>query len=853
MWISYLDSEVRVYHPLCEECLNRALQDLKLKEKYIVKHHQRVGTLEMDYVICNKITGKYLCVIEVKRTPADIQSARYQYQAMSYVQMAFPELERPFYVITNLEYSYTFRYDSLMPRVFQQMLEPGLICTGEFKNYNQDQFCNKLTETFKEMIEKFINDEYEYSITLDKFVEYMSSMKSNKKNWRSSLVILLYEYIRGAFISVGRNALKDVRAFKNDIELICDEAIKINFKEIFNYNIDEYLPIFKVDNQLLSNLFDFGKTNISADTISNILHSIASEGKEHSGKVSTDNELARFVSVLGKYAYGESKLRGIVCDPAAGSGSLISSAIDVLGLTTNQIMVNDIEPYFIELLSLRLGLKFPRVIDQNKSPTIYNEDIANLDESKFKNVDIVVLNPPYIAGIYCTDEKYKLSKRIQKITGNVSKLNIGQVGMEAVFIELVNSLIEKGTIISCIMPKQYLVARGIEAINFRKFLLEEFGLEVIYNYPGENLFNGVTKDTCILVGRKGSEANSINVFTSIENVQNIDIDRFYKSIKETELTKKSFIPIMPGVEGICLEKKYLINNLNDGWRNLNSELSEAIQFVKNELINNRKLELFKELDFEVHRGKVGNNGASNLLFFNTNAKFFERNKILVKKLYPAMKNAFIDEFVIDNGDTFFFNYNEVKSKDYFEKILDDYISIEKVQGKQIKKEKNADQLKKILFKEAKNITSSNSVLIPRNLRTNGKVYIVNKDTYVSTNFIVIKTKNKKNAEIIGSWISTIFYQLICEISAKDQEGTRKMEMADIYNTYIPNPNSIDDCIYDELMLLIPSIKSLNLQNPEIRKIDMFWAKVIFGKDAKSKVLQANRLLKFLARKRNSKK
>lgn len=87
MWISYSDSEVNRFHPLCERALKRALKLIDKESQYRVLHHQHTGALEMDYVVQNVFTGKYLCVIEVKRTPTDVHSARYQFQAMSYVQM----------------------------------------------------------------------------------------------------------------------------------------------------------------------------------------------------------------------------------------------------------------------------------------------------------------------------------------------------------------------------------------------------------------------------------------------------------------------------------------------------------------------------------------------------------------------------------------------------------------------------------------------------------------------------------------------------------------------------------------------------------------------------------------------
>lgn len=49
MWISYSDSEVNKFHPICEKALNRAIKLLGKENQYQVLHHQYTGTLEMDY------------------------------------------------------------------------------------------------------------------------------------------------------------------------------------------------------------------------------------------------------------------------------------------------------------------------------------------------------------------------------------------------------------------------------------------------------------------------------------------------------------------------------------------------------------------------------------------------------------------------------------------------------------------------------------------------------------------------------------------------------------------------------------------------------------------------------------
>ena len=99
-------------------------------------------------------------------------------------------------------------------------------------------------------------------------------------------------------------------------------------------------------------------------------------------------------------------------------------------------------------------------------------------------------------------------------------------------------------------------------------------------------------------------------------------------------------------------------------------------------------------------------------------------------------------------------------------------------------------------------------------------------------------------------MSTIFYQLICEVSSKDQEGMRKMEVLDIEKTYVP---ALDDVTQETVKALTDeysSIKFLNLAAPEIREVDRIWAYELFGEGAEEILNTARRMLQYLANRRN---
>jgi len=850
MWISQFDSEVNKFHPVCEKALNDALKKISKDSEYEVLHHEYTGTLEMDFVIQNISTKQYLCVIEVKKTPSDVNSARYQYQAMSYVQN-LSNFGKPYYVLTNLEYALAFRFDSKRPRVVQQMLEPGLIHIGDFRDFSQAKFEEKLVTYFSKMISSFITDTFKYLVTLEQFEKHMKNIKNNGAKWKSSLVVLLYEYIRGAFTTTGRSSdlPYDVRAFKNMVERICAEAATVNFKEIFSFSIETHEKIASVPNDILSNFFDYGKQTVSGDSVAELLHSIVSADKEHEGEVPTDLELARVVAVLAKSISGVIKDGTFLCDPAVGSGNLISSAANVYNLAPNQIKANDINERLLELLSLRIGLNYPKIISNNNSAKITAIDVTDLTTTYFDDVSVIVLNPPFVAGINCTIRKKAILHKIKKVKGKKPITDVGQMNLEGVFLELLCSLCKPNTVISCVFPKTHLVARGKEAVELRRFLLSDFGLKMIFSYPEEGLFEDVTKGTCVLVGHIGNPINSVKFISSNISVADIDLHQL-ESVITNEFDSNNFRSITTGIDGFQMDRKRIIETSKDGWRQVCKEFDDALAFYKTHFKTNDILIKMSSIDNKAlprKRGSAGNFGASDLLMVDKDKEFFKQFKEL--PTISAMRNAKYGEMIVSEGDTIYFDVTKI-SNDDLEKIVDYYIEMPKREGRQQRKEKSRAELIELLKTTNKNSSFANSVLIPRAIRSVGRVFFAENTAIVSTNFIAVSFKTKEEALIFMSWVSTIFYQLICEVNAKPQEGMRKMEVSDIEETLIPILSKITYEQRTEIIEEASNINFLVLNSPEIRKIDRIWASILFGQESDVRLAEARRLLEFLANARN---
>lgn len=846
MWIDYCDSEVNCFHPVCERALNRALQLLHKEEQYCVLHHQSTGTLEMDYAVQNIQTKKYLCVIEVKRTPADVQSTRYQFQAMSYVQMNADESERPFYILTNLEQALSFRYDGTRPRAFQQILEPGVVQIGSFQNDVQAVFEEKLAQYFQHQIKAFGENSYRYLTTLEEFSQKMEELKNTPKAWKSTMAILLYEYIRGSFAFLNRTDLRNVRIFRNDISKICEEGAKVDFKGIFSYSAETFADEAAVSAPLLEQLFEFGRKNVNGDFIAGVLHHIVSEGHEHEGEVPTDLELARLVAELAKNSSGELAQSDCVCDPTAGSGNLLSEAASVYGLNASQLVANDWNPQLLELLSLRMGLKYGKTLHPQNAPTISDRNIADLDRVYFQNIKVIVMNPPFVAGINCVERKKRLYDKIEQLTGKKADTKIGQMPLEGVFLELVLELVQCGTTIACVFPKTHLMGRGMESKAIRKLLLEKMGLHTIFTYPGDGVFDEVTKDTCVLIGRVGETAEEVRMIASCEIVPNLDVHRFAEALN-MELSE-NYSPMTAGMDGRKIKTVELMQQADSGWKMLNHELEDAVRFVEQKFEQNTRFQKLSSYDYPMKRGGAGNQGGSDLLFFDSREELY---RLYQEKIVPGigMRNARLSTMNVGAGDSRFLDLNQ-NPPEQIEKVVESYLQLPERGGKQQRRKKSKGELLAILKQEGRNVFPAHTVLIPRGIRTTGRVYYAEQPVFVSTNFVGCSLPSREQAILLSTWMTTIFYQLICEVLSKDQEGMRKMEVLDIRRTLVPDMASVSEKTKRKLQDAAPRVTFLELRKPEIREVDRIWAEELFGILAENTLSTARKLLEYQANRRN---
>lgn len=838
MWINNTDKEVEYFHPICQKALEQALELLNLSLTYEVQHHRRVGNIEMDLVVANRQSNKILCVIEVKRTVAAVKSMRYQYQAMSYVQaLGNLELESPYYILTNLEVSCLFKYDKNRPNVYEQVISPGIQKNHYFAECTKNVFWDDLSKQYAHYLQVIIKNSGEYLLSFTKFAkEIESDLAIYPDKWAQDIAVLFYEYIRGSFARIKRTDLKSISQLAGKLNLVCQEGLKVNFKDIFSIpDISKENRNILIEKSLLEQLFKLGNTYGDADELANVMHKVISNGHEHEGEVATDPDLALAMMEIANCLGGGITDFQKIMDPAAGSGTLLSVASETfVGLQPKQLVANDINDKLIQLLSLRLGLKFASQINKQNTISLSALNVADMDETLFHGVKYIVMNPPYLSatGSNCIAKKTILHNRIRQLKKEEPKTLVGQMPLEGVFLELISCLAEEGTIMAAILPSSHLTTRGVASVALREMLLDDFGLQVVFSYPQENLFSNVAQNTSIVIGIKGSKPTSIKYINSTASINNVDISIF-KEIFRQEFPKDAVCLIKDDIEGCEVSCDYLKQDNQHGWRILSTSiLREATDFFQSLLaLSTDKLIILEDSIYQsISRGTVGNKGGSDLLFHKSNSPLLSFIRKKYKKyLSIGLVNAKLEKQEITEGDSFFFNVDNLERTDII-KVINQYIKQKKANSKKQRQDiKSKENYLAILLKDSRAQSPANSVLLPRAIRGLGRIYRSAVPVFVSTNFLIIPS-TEEGSRILTSWMSTVFFQLECEILGNNRRGLRKMEKQDYAKVHVPNFNALSEL--DKRNLLdVENEGFLDLRMPKTRKVDEVWAQLLFGKDA----------------------
>lgn len=829
---NYSDDEVRCFHPIFQIAADRAIARMGLSKQIKVVHHRSFGGIIVDFSFERIGTGRVVLLTEIKRTPRAVESTRYRHQAMSYRKEADAMADTGYYILTNLERADLFRYDSSLPRAASQLIQGSPFQIGSFAS-TPATFISELEEFIVQALDIALNDKGAYHDNLDKLHQILEGFTSSTADWHKILVPVSYEYVRGAAaqypdLKTRIDSLKWEAAdrYARAPDRLKAKGAALDFANIFCDPLPDPSHRLAFDPELLDQAFASGGLRANGEDVADIINSLlAPRGP---GIVETDEELARLLALVAADSL-DAPLGAdeIICDPAAGSGRLLTAARDAAfpNTTPRQWWANEILGQFAESLSLRLGLAHANTLKSSDAPHITIGDAADLDSENFQAVRVVLMNPPFLSGIQAAEEKAQIARAIHRVSGKASIVNNGQIGLEALFLELILHLVPDGCVIAAIMPYQSLRRKSGEMIAFRRFLLQEFGLTHIVTYPREGLFEQVIKRTVILVGKKGSEG-SVKWIDARLPLERLDLRKLAVGFRSNAAS-----PVR-GADLTLWKKRDLLRDSADGW-NGGGAAKIGAKWVQSNLGSFPLLSAVAR----TKRGASGNSGASDLSAIPLGT---DKAKVL-EPLIPALwkvsainnSNALPKELGASNRQAISpvapaSAFDSVANIDTIrlDRIIAAYLAIKAHEpirtGSQKKAALTAEKVKESLRKDAKRFPTD-SILIPRACRAYGRIGLLNEPHVVSTNFVVASFDSRQSALLAASWFSSVFSQIQMETLNNEQEGVRKLEVTEINQLVIPDFSKIGSTDQEELIKAFLADPAIDLRSPQPRSLDRLWA------------------------------
>ncbi|MBE0469952.1 MAG: BpuSI family type II restriction endonuclease [Methyloprofundus sp.] len=828
----YSSSETKDFHPVFKQALEELLNKKKLLGDIKIVGEFPTPTGPVDFALIDISTNKVILPIEIKRTQSSLRGGGRR-QARDYWSNLGAQCQTNFYCASNLEMTELFRYDRARPTTLSQLIELQHAKAGVLGSTDTNTFYTNLIDCLEEVLEITLgNTPYNYAKGLTQFQNNIQAAVDNKDKWHQIFITAAFEYIRGA--SSNESNLKSLTASWKSVDFYKSNPSRINqlgsgvdFEHIFC----DPLPLTSDPDAFLSSIlleaYESGKLLGRGDDVAELVNSIlAPKGL---GIVETDAELAQLMAIMAKASLGRELLVDeIVIDPASGSGRLLT-ALPITAfpsINPTQVWANEIQHQFAEPLSLRLGLAFASVINPSNSPKISISGIEEVDKNEFDKVKLVVMNPPFLSGIQSSNIKDKFIDRIKTLSGSCSKLNEGQIALEALFLELVTNLVSTGTVMVTVFPLQHLYRLSSEVVKLRKFLISEFGLSHIVLYPSKGIFESVTKQTVILVGEKGNKNSEIFLVEVQKKVSDIDFSQLLIG-----LTSKSTTPAH-GVELSKISQKKLLGLAEDGWKGLIGAGLRVQSFM------DRYFKSFQRLSQlpgkQVRRGVVGNNGNTSLTVFDgVKPRYPDIVKLIPKSwLRPVLNTTETMPRILNSSSAPEASFIPPESayipgnvdNQTLNSIVDVYLKVHKrSSGSQAKKIKTKNEVIANIKSNQKNL-GPGWVLIQRASRTKGQISILEEDgILLSTNVPMVKLPSYEERMLLGSWLLSIFGQIQFELFSTPQEGMRKLEMNGIKQILYPDFSKIPSTLKTSLIKNLITESAVSFGNVNARPSDQLWA------------------------------
>ncbi|MHB9139468.1 MAG: BpuSI family type II restriction endonuclease, partial [Victivallaceae bacterium] len=827
------------FHPVFRYAIETALRNCGVDDVEIVPQYQTASG-PADFVLRRRGNARVIMPFEIKRTKSSVRGQGRR-QARDYQHNLGGNCETPFYCVSNLELTELFRADAGRATTISQQIKLNSAQEGILGITPDDDFYSPLITVSEEIIRiVFGLTQPSYVIGIAQFQDNIQAAgNANALEWHKVFLPFCYEYIRGAAGLRTRTQLwRPAISHVNNPERLIALGEQINFSHIFSTPAPERQDCSSFNNAVLREAYESGRSIGDGDDVSAVVEDLLFAPER--GIVETDVELAQVLAIVARDCLGRELTCGeYVIDPGAGSGRLLSAALNIFhSILPTQIIAVESERKFAEALSLRLGLHFSETITPDTTPKIYMDSLESCPDELFNGVKLVVMNPPFCSGIRAAAEKMQLVDRIRERTGCESLLNIGQIGLETIFLELVWHLIPDGTVIAMIFPYQTLTRLSEGMTVLRRFIAERMKLTHLVFYPMDGLFESVVKQTAIFVGCKGIEAETIKLVDIQIPVANIDFDCFAANLSASNDCY--------GIRQEIIGRHELINNSASGWKTILGTGRQASAFIDTYMNG------FVAIgSMNVRRGTVGNKGNTKLTVFRNTPV---ARGIPETWLVPVLNTA--DNMVrlisgITAPEMSFLPPSTAYDEEHGDFVVlrrivrayRTYIStLPRTNGGQPRAVKTPQEIISDIRADQKDF-GCNWVLIPRGGRERAQIAVHDSGrVLISTNFVMIRMDDANTRWLLASWLLSVFGQLQLELWGTSQEGMRKLEVTSVKKVKVPDFSLIEAQIASRLIELARTEEPLMLNAIEPRESDGLWANIISEDNSENVLANAARLL-----------
>lgn len=831
----YSSPENTEFHPVFKQAVKELLTAKGLTRAISIQGQFPSPTGPIDFVLLDSTTNKVILPIEIKRTQSSVRGQGRR-QARDYWSNLGSQCQTPYYSVSNLELTELFRHDPARPRTSAQRIKLTHAQAGTLGITSENDFYTNLIACISEILDIISGSQtFSYATGLTQFQTNIESAVNNLTKWHQIFIPTCFEYIRGA--SSGNTNLRALTTgwrqadfYRSTPTRLIQLGKHVDFEHIFSDPVPIPCDPESFQYSVLLEAYESGKVLGNGDDIAELVNeALAPSGR---GIVETDAELAQLMGIVAKAALSrELEASEKVMDPGSGSGRLLTALPNTAfpSLSPNQVWANEKEVRFAESLSLRLGLAFSQVISPTNAPKITISGIEQVDKSEFANVKLVVMNPPFMSGVQSASIKEKFLDRISAISGSPSYINDGQIALEALFLELVWNLVDNGTVIATIFPIQHLYRLSAEVAKLRQFLATQFALSHIVVYPSRGIFEGVTKQTVLLVGKKGNSDANVNFLEVQKQVGDIDFSHLYSGLM-SGLSSPTH-----GVSATPLSREHLISSATDGWKSVIGAGQRVRSFINTYLSTYSTLKTLPSSC--IRRGTVGNGGNTKLSVFNFHSPRYPgvTSQIPHSWLRPVLNTTDSMPRVLTPTNAPEMSFmpplsayqSGTADAQILRHIVDTYLAIPQTSnGVQARHVHSQDKVIRKLKSDQKNF-GGGWVLIQRASRTKGEIGILEHEgILLSTNVPMVHLETPRERKLLASWLLSTFGQIQFEFYGTPQEGMRKLEMKSIKQVAYPNFSGIPTHIESALIGNLDSEPAINFSNIISRPSDLLWAEIV---------------------------